>query len=121
RLGSRVTVIEADRALNKEDPELTAIVLRQMRSEGVEIYEHARITSAERRGKTGVRLSVETEDGPQTVDGTHLLVAAGRSANIASLDLDKAGVAYHDRGPKVDDRLRTTNSHIYAIGDAASP
>ncbi|RUM98821.1 dihydrolipoamide dehydrogenase [Pseudaminobacter arsenicus] len=119
RLGSRVSVVEAATALGKEDPELAAVVLRQMRSEGVEIYEHAKVIGIERRGKTGVRLNVETDEGSQTMDGTHLLVAAGRTANVASLHLEKAGVVCDDRGgPKVNDRLRTSNSRIYAIGDA---
>lgn len=119
RLGSRVSVIEAATALGKEDSELAAVVLKQMRSEGIEIYEHAKVISVERRGKTGVRLHVETDQGSQTVDGTHLLLATGRTANVASLDLEKAGVTCDDRGPKVNDRLRTSNSRIYAIGDAA--
>lgn len=119
RLGSRVTVLEAATALGKDDPELTAVVLKQMRREGIEIYEHAKVVSIERRGKMGVRLHVETNEGSRVMDGTHLLVAAGRTANVTSLNLEKADVDCDDRGPKVDDRLRTSNSRIYAIGDAA--
>ena len=119
RLGSKVTVIEAARALGAQEPELAAIVLKQMREEGVAIHELAKADAVERRGRTGIRLHVRTEDNPLVVDGTHLLLAAGRTANIAGLDLEKAGVACDTRGPKVDDRLRTGNRRIYAIGDAS--
>jgi pyruvate/2-oxoglutarate dehydrogenase complex dihydrolipoamide dehydrogenase (E3) component len=119
RLGARVSVIEAQSALGKEDPELAAVVLAQMQKEGVGICEHARVAEVEPRGKTGVRVHVETEAGTQTIDGTHLLVAAGRTANVAGLDLDKAGIAYDRSGLKLGKALRTTNRRVYAIGDAA--
>lgn len=49
-----------------------------------------------------------------------ILVAAGRIPNVESLDVSKAGVALGPKGVTVDDRLRTTNSRVYAIGDVAS-
>ena len=57
--------------------------------------------------------------GPQRLAGTHLLIAAGRKAQIADLDLDSAGIAHDAKGIKVDRRLRTTNSRVFAIGDVA--
>ncbi|NGO53112.1 dihydrolipoyl dehydrogenase family protein [Allomesorhizobium camelthorni] len=119
RLGSRVTVLEAARALGKDDPELAALVLRQIRAEGVDIGENAKVAKVEKRGKTGIRVHVEIAEGRQIVDGTHLLVAAGRAANVAGLDLEKAGIEYDAQGLKVTDRLRTTNPRVYAVGDVA--
>lgn len=119
RLGSRVTVLEAARALGKDDPELAALVLRQIRAEGVDIRENAKVAKVEKRGKTGIRVHVETAEGRQVVDGTHLLVAAGRAANVAGLDLEKAGIEYDAKGLKVTDRLRSTNPRVYAVGDVA--
>lgn len=119
RLGAQVTVIEAARALGGQDPELAAIVMRQMRADGVTIHEQTRVDAVERRGKTGIRLHLRSADTPLSVDGTHLLLATGRAPHFAGLDLEKAGVACDERGPRLDDRLRSSNRRIYVIGDAA--
>ncbi len=119
RLGSEVTVVEALTALGKDDPELSAIVLDQIRAEGVTIRENAKVSKVERRGKTGVTVHVETADGTDMIAGTHLLVAAGRAANVEGLGLDEAGISHDRKGIKVSKSLRTTNSRVYAIGDVA--
>ncbi len=119
RLGSQVTVLEGLKALGKDDPELAAHVLRALRDDGVAIREGARVTSVEKRGKSGVRVNIETADGAETIDGTHLLLAAGRAANVEGLGLDTAGVDYDRKGIKVTDKLRSTNRRVYAIGDVA--
>ena len=115
RLGSKVTVIEGQKALGKDDPEAAAIVLEKLRAEGVEIIEGAaaeEITQAD-----DGQISVKTPEG--TFTGSHLLMAVGRKVNIDKLDLDKGNVA-HDRAVKVGDDLRSvTNKKVYAIGDAA--
>ncbi|MFD0859769.1 dihydrolipoyl dehydrogenase family protein [Roseovarius aquimarinus] len=115
RLGSRVTVIEGAKALAKDDPETAAIVLDTLRGEGVEIEEDAK--AAEIRGKAGA-IEVEAEDG-RVFKGTHLLMAVGRKSNIDRLNLDAAGIETTKSGIKVDDRLKTTNARVYAIGDVA--
>jgi pyruvate/2-oxoglutarate dehydrogenase complex dihydrolipoamide dehydrogenase (E3) component len=117
RLGSAVTVIEAVSALGKDDPELAAIVVRRLRAEGVTIHEGATVISVGRRGKAGVRAHFEGRDGSASIEGSHLLVATGRSANVAGLDLEKAGIAFDGNGIKVSDKLRTSNRRVYAIGD----
>jgi pyruvate/2-oxoglutarate dehydrogenase complex dihydrolipoamide dehydrogenase (E3) component len=119
RLGSKVTVIEAQKALSKDDPELTAIALAKIRAEGIVILEETPVLSVEPRGKTGIRINVGTTSGPKQIDGTHILVAAGRSANTAGMELEKAGVEYDKRGIKVSAKLRTSNRRVYAIGDVA--
>jgi pyruvate/2-oxoglutarate dehydrogenase complex dihydrolipoamide dehydrogenase (E3) component len=119
RLGAEVTVIEAFAALGKDDPEAAAIVLLALRAEGITILENTKVVSVERRGKTGVRVTVEGPGGAAHVDGAKLLVAAGRAANVGGLDLEKAGVDYDRRGIKTGPNLRTTNSRVYAIGDVA--
>lgn len=118
RLGARVTVLEGLRVFNRDDPELSAIVVDQLRREGIDIREGIRIVSVS--GEAG-RISVAIEDGgeTQTIDGSHILIATGRRANVEGLDLEKAGIEYSDRGLKLDDRLRTTNRHVFGIGDVA--
>lgn len=119
RLGSRVTVVEASTALGREERELAAVAVGRLRAEGVAIREHTEVTRVERHGRTGVRLHLASADGAETLEGTHLLVAAGRTANVEALDLDKAGIEHHRSGIKVDQSLRTTNRRVYAIGDVA--
>ena len=116
RLGAAVTVIEAARAMPRDDPELVAMLLRCLTEEGVTIRQQAEIETIEPNG-TGVALHI-VENGKQLrVAGSHLLVAAGRKPRIESLDLGRAGIEYDERGIKVDRRLRTTARGVYAIGD----
>jgi pyruvate/2-oxoglutarate dehydrogenase complex dihydrolipoamide dehydrogenase (E3) component len=114
RLGSKVTVIEGFKAMGKDDPELAAIVLDSLRSEGVVIAEDQLADKIS--GKAG-DITVTTKDGT-VFKGSHLLMAVGRKVNLDELDLDKAGIA-HDRAVTVDAGLRTSNRRVYAIGDAA--
>ena len=79
----------------------------------------SRSTGVERDGN-GVAVTIEQAGGrEQRIAGSHLLVAAGRRANVEGLGLEAAGVAYSAKGITVDARLRTSNRRIYAIGDVA--
>lgn len=119
RLGARVTVVEARAALGNEDPEIGAVALRRIRAEGVTVLERTTVNRIEKRGRSGVKLHLEGEAGSDTLEGSHLLVAAGRRPNLAALDLDKAGIAHDARGIAVSDKLRSSNRRVYAIGDVA--
>jgi pyruvate/2-oxoglutarate dehydrogenase complex dihydrolipoamide dehydrogenase (E3) component len=117
RLGAEVTVLEAATPLAKDDPECAAIVLDQLAQEGVLIRSGVRISRVEGRdGKLRVVLA-GANGNEETLEGSHLLVAAGRRANVADLGLEAAGIAYEPSGIKVDKRLRSTNRQVYAIGD----
>lgn len=115
RMGCKVTVIEGDRALGKDDPELAEVVLQTMRDEGAVFVEGS--NAAKISGEAGA-ITVETEDG-RVIKGSHLLMAVGRKSNVDRLDLDKAGVETTKAGIKVDDSLRSSNRRVYAIGDVA--
>lgn len=115
RLGSKVTVIEGMKALGKDDPELAAIALDNLRAEGIEIIEEAQAEKISGNGKT---ITVHTPKGD--FSGSHLLMAVGRKVNIDKLDLDKGGIAHDRRGLKVGPNLRSvTNKRVYAAGDVA--
>lgn len=116
RLGSKVTVLEGAKALGKDDPELAAIALERLRAEGIDIIEGALAEKIE--GSAG-KITIHTEDG-QTFQGSHLLMAVGRTPNVDKLDLEKAGIDYDRSGLKVDASLRTTNKRVYGVGDVAS-
>ncbi|MBL4646733.1 MAG: FAD-dependent oxidoreductase [Rhizobiales bacterium] len=117
RLGAKVTVLEAFKALAKDDPELTNIVLENLREEGVDIREGVKIARIEKRG-AGINVVLETEDGHDAVHGSHLLIAAGRKPNIDGLGLKEARIKF-DRSIKVSKAMRTSNRRVYAIGDVA--
>ena len=126
RLGADVTVLEAFHVLAKDDPELTAVVVDQIRQDGVNIREGVKIARIERphnrvahpNGAKIILAAPEGEDGEEEViEATHLLVAAGRSPNVNGLGLENAGIEYDKRGIKVKPNLKTSNRRVYAIGD----
>ncbi len=116
RLGADVTALEALKPLGKDDPELAAVVLERLAEEGVDIRAEAKIERAEKTAD-GYRLTLA---GGETIDGSHLLVAAGRKPNLDGLDLEAANVRYDRRGVEVDQRLRSvSNKRVFAAGDVA--
>ena len=125
RLGSKVTLLEAARFLGREDEELSAHVKAQLIADGVDLREGASILSAAHKGKGATaKITLTCAKGEETQDitGDALLVAAGRAANIAGLDAEKAGVTLSETANPhivVDKRLRTHNKKIFAIGDVA--
>ncbi len=115
RLGCKVTVIEGAKALGKDDPEMAAIVLENLKAEGIEIVEDAQATKISGKGSD---ITVHTPKGDFT--GSHLLMAVGRKVNIEKLDLEKGGVEFTRGGLKVGDDLRSiSNRKVYAAGDVA--
>lgn len=118
RLGSRVTVLEAASPMAKDDPELAELVLDRLRSEGVEILSGAKVTGVTATRST-VTATIEDESGERSIAGSHLLVAAGRKANVDDLGLDAAGIRHDRGGIEVNARLKTTNRRVYAVGDVA--
>jgi len=118
RLGCRVTVVEMVKALGADDPEMAAIVLDRLRAEGIDIREN---TGVRRLGPsdTGVAVTIGCDNDETTIEGSHVLAAAGRRPNLDRLDLDAAGIEHSPKGIVVDRRLRTSNRKIFAIGDVA--
>ena len=116
RLGSDVTVLEGLKALGKDDPELAAVVLAQLRSEGADIREGSLVQSVS--GSNGrVSVTIAKDGVTDVVEGTHILIATGRRPNTADLGLEAAGIAFDKKGITVDAGLRTSNGRVYAIGD----
>lgn len=120
RLGAQVTVLEVAQLLTKDDPELTAIVCQHLRAEGLILHDNI---SNLKLGKaaTGIDVSYVVDGEEKNTNGSHVLVATGRKANVNSLNLEAAKVNYLPRGVEVDARLRSSNKRIFAIGDVAGP
>ena len=116
RLGSEAIIIESDRALAREDPELAAVALDALRREGVDLREGRAIARIEPRPE-GVRVVLGGQAVEETIDGTHLLIATGRKPNVDNLGLEAAGVKFDRAGVKTRGALRTSNRRVYAVGD----
>jgi pyruvate/2-oxoglutarate dehydrogenase complex dihydrolipoamide dehydrogenase (E3) component len=116
RLGCKVTVIEMAKALAKDDPEATALVIERLRAEGLDIRENTALRSVG-KSDTGITATVEKDGKQETISGSHLLIAVGRRANTSGLDLDKAGVETERGAITVDAHLKTSNRRVFAIGD----
>lgn len=114
RLGARVTVIEAGQIAAREDPEAVALLRDHLLAEGIVLHEQAPALSVRHADGT---ITVETAAGP--VQGSHLLVAAGRRPAFEGLGLAAAGVRLSGGRPVLDHALRSTNRRIHVIGDAA--
>jgi pyruvate/2-oxoglutarate dehydrogenase complex dihydrolipoamide dehydrogenase (E3) component len=119
RLGSEVVVLEAGRALSKEDPELARPAIDALLREGVVIREGVSILRCEAATTRGCRIVLPAGHVEEYVDATHVLVATGRKANVHNLGLEAANVEFTGKGVKVGANMRTTNKRIYAIGDVA--
>lgn len=118
RLGSKVTVFDRSTILPKDEPEAAEIARQCLTAEGVDLLEHAELTTI---GETAKGLVIEAKlDGkPRTFTGSHILVAAGRAPVIEGLELEKAGIKAGKSGIEVDAALKTSNRKIFAIGDVA--
>lgn len=121
RFGSSVAIIERNgRLAHREDPDISEALHALCKDEGIDVVVNARLTRVE--GKSGQLVTVHAtqEDSDITLDGTHLLVASGRTPNTANIGLELAGVETTGRGfVKVNERLQTTASGVWAIGDCA--
>ena len=115
RLGSRVTLIEADAVLGREDPDAAAVVVDQLKADGVTVLAGRKAVRVE----PGPTVVVSGPEGEQRIAGSHLLIALGRQASLDGLNLDAAGVAFDRAGVNTDRSLRTSNRRVFAIGDAA--
>ena len=118
RLGSDVVVIgRGERFLPNEDPDIAAEVRKVLEEDGIEFLDDVE-TSAVAATATGVELTYSRKGEPGTLNGSHLMLAVGRTPNTAGLGLEAAGVELGPRGGiVVNDRLETTAPDVYAIGD----
>ena len=100
RLGARVTIqTRGSRMLPREDPEAAVLLQQQFRTDGI-----------------------ETRAGESVTAGFEaVLVATGRKPNVDGLNLPAAGVEFDPQdGIRVDNRMRTVNARVFAIGDVCS-
>jgi pyruvate/2-oxoglutarate dehydrogenase complex dihydrolipoamide dehydrogenase (E3) component len=121
RFGSQVTVLEfGAQLLGREDPDVAADVRTVFEEDGIDVVLSAETQAVEGRSGDGVRLRVKTPDGERTIEGSDILVAAGRTPNTRDIGLEEAGIKLDARGfVTVDDRLQATAAGVWAMGECA--
>ncbi|HEY4296593.1 MAG TPA: FAD-dependent oxidoreductase, partial [Paraburkholderia sp.] len=118
RLGARVTVLQREaRVAIREDVDVSEAIAAAFREDGIDIRTDVEIVGVS--GRSGEMVEITLADGHR-IKGSHILVATGRIPNTRDIGLEIAGVEIDGRGIiKVDDQLRTTAHHVYAIGEVA--
>lgn len=121
RFGSRVTIIEsAERILIKEDAEVSALMEKLLRAEGLEILTAARAVKVHKSGNGAKVVTVEWSGKTCEIEADEILAAVGRQPNTDGLELEKAGVEYDEKRIKTNDYLQTSQKHIFAAGDVTA-
>ena len=121
RFGSKVSVIDRnDSLLHREDEDVTEALRRLFEDEGIDILLNAQIKRISGKSGQSVKIVLEQNGVEKTLEGSHVLVAAGRTPNTEGLGLDLAGIELTNRGyVKVNERLETTAPGVWAVGDVA--
>jgi pyruvate/2-oxoglutarate dehydrogenase complex dihydrolipoamide dehydrogenase (E3) component len=120
RFGSRVTLLDqVERILPNDDPDAARVVAQALENDGVRFVGGAAIGRVERQGARSV-VHFEVGGAAESIEAGALLVAAGRRPNVEGLELERARVAYDKKGITTDERLRTSNEAIYAVGDVTA-
>jgi len=118
RFGSRVTIAEmGPRLIGREDADVSDAVKDILVDEGIDVRLDAKCLALEPQ-ENGIAIDLDCHSGAPKVGGTHVLLAVGRVPNTDDLGLAEAGIETDERGYiRVDDELRTSAAHVYALGD----
>src|SRR5215471_17964705 len=121
RFGSRVTILERNPGLlHREDEDVSQALYELFQNEGIDVLTESSVTQVQGKSGTWVKLRAHRAGSEITLEGTDLLVATGRTPNTEGIGLDLAGVELTERGYiKVNERLQTTASGVWAAGDCA--
>jgi pyruvate/2-oxoglutarate dehydrogenase complex dihydrolipoamide dehydrogenase (E3) component len=121
RFGSKVSVIEHNGQLvYREDEDVTEALRALLQDEGIEILLNAKVKRVSGKSGQSVKIVLDQNGVEKTLDGSHILVAAGRTPNTEGIGLELAGVELTDRGYiKVNERLETTAPGVWALGEVA--
>jgi pyruvate/2-oxoglutarate dehydrogenase complex dihydrolipoamide dehydrogenase (E3) component len=121
RFGSRVTIVhDGHRLLEREDLDASAGLLELMQDEGIEVLLDSELQKVTGRSGEAVTILVRTEKNERSLQGTDILVAAGRTPNTDRLGLEHAGVEVDSRGYiRVNERLQSTAPDVWATGESA--
>ncbi|MEX5215572.1 MAG: FAD-dependent oxidoreductase [Nitrospiraceae bacterium] len=117
RIGTRVTILQrGEQLLSDFDVEVGRTVETAFRHEGIEVHLGCDVTRVTRQGGASL-IEFEQAGRVRSVTGERILQALGRKANIAGLNLEAAGVAVREGCLVLDEEMRTSQPHIFAVGD----
>jgi pyruvate/2-oxoglutarate dehydrogenase complex dihydrolipoamide dehydrogenase (E3) component len=119
RIGVPTTIlIRSSQLLTDEDEDVGSGLTEYFREEGIPVETHARVIRVSRRDD-GQKVVQYMQDGVEKSLAAHeIFYALGRVPDIAGLNLEAAGVKYHAvTGVEIDDTMRTSQQHIFAVGD----
>jgi len=121
RFGAEVTLIDRNgRLAHREDEDISQGLEEMCRDEGISVVTKAKVTVVKGKSGESIRFLGTHDGGDLFLEGTHLLVAGGRTPNTSGIGLEKAGVETTERGHvKVNERLQTTAEGVWAVGDCA--
>jgi pyruvate/2-oxoglutarate dehydrogenase complex dihydrolipoamide dehydrogenase (E3) component len=121
RFGSQITILDhGPRLAKREDPDVSDEVRRILEAEGIQVLLSAEVEKVDGKSGRHLRVLVRTPEGQKTLEGSDILVAAGRMPNTKQIGLEEAGIELTDRGYiRVNDRLETTAPTTWAIGECA--
>jgi pyruvate/2-oxoglutarate dehydrogenase complex dihydrolipoamide dehydrogenase (E3) component len=121
RLGSKVSILNRNPTLlSREDADVIAAMESLFKDEGIELIPNATVTEVSGHSGRAVSLAYTQNGEQKTIEGSHLMVAIGRTPNTSGIGLELAGVELTGRGYiKVNEKLETTAPGIWAIGEAA--
>ncbi|WP_099287895.1 FAD-containing oxidoreductase [Mycobacterium persicum] len=119
RFGAKVTVVErGPRLASREDEDVSASIREILEAEGIDVVVNANDVRLAKRDNGCGGFELTPSAGAAPIAGSHLLLAVGRKPNTDDLGLEAAGVQTDARGYiVVDDQLKTTVDHIWALGD----
>jgi pyruvate/2-oxoglutarate dehydrogenase complex dihydrolipoamide dehydrogenase (E3) component len=123
RLGSKVTIIQrANRIMPREDPDITDCLLKILEEDGIKVLTSHTSVRISVSDKDQINMVVRSQAGDHTLQGTHVLLAAGRRPNTDTLKAEKANLTMNSRGYiQTNDRLETNVGGVYALGDVRGP
>ena len=121
RAGSTPTIIDRGaRPLKGFDPDLVELLITRGTDAGIELQRSTTITGIE-NSESGYQVRIERSGQSENLEFDLVVHGAGRTAELAGLDLDAAGVAWDEHGVRVEAHLQsTTNRAVYAAGDSAN-
>lgn len=118
RFGSQVTIVEREsRLIGAEEPDASSVVESVLAAEGVTVMTGASVERVSSPGPGTIEVSFERNGATGRLTAERLLVATGRRPSIDSLGLEAAGIAVANGAISVDAALRTSQPHIFAVGD----
>jgi pyruvate/2-oxoglutarate dehydrogenase complex dihydrolipoamide dehydrogenase (E3) component len=121
RFGSDVTIIDRNaRLAHREDEDVSEALQEVFQKEGIKVLTNTRIVRVEGTSGESVKLIASRDGSEVPLEGTHILVATGRTPNTDNMGLETAGIKATEQGHvKVNERLETTAADVWALGDCA--